>query len=228
MHIIDLLVLHKIAKKHHAKKLLKEGHVRVNGEIITDNIDVEEGEVYCDDHQLDLHPLKYYMINKPAQYICANRDDKDPCIVELMPRKDLHIVGRLDRDTTGLLLLTNDIKLRKRLTLPLYHIEKTYQFTCLHPLTKEEVDKANEGVVIDDNHLCECFIQMKDEKEGYITIHEGRYHEVKKIFLSLNNKILSLKRISFGHLELGHLQEGEYRHLSDDEISTLRESVYLD
>jgi 16S rRNA pseudouridine516 synthase len=145
-----------------------------------------------------------------------------------MPRKDLHIVGRLDRDTTGLLLLTNDIKLRKRLTLPLYHIEKTYQFTCLHPLTKEEVDKANEGVVIDDNHLCECFIQMKDEKEGYITIHEGRYHEVKKIFLSLNNKILSLKRISFGHLELGHLQEGEYRHLSDDEIATLRESVYLD
>ena len=228
MQLVDLLVLHKIAKKHHAKKLIKEGHMTINGHVITENIEIHNEDVFYDNQRLDSHPLKYYMLNKPSHYLCANKDEHEPCVIDLMPRTDLHMVGRLDRDTTGLLLLTNDLKLRKRLTLPLYQIEKTYYFTCQSPLTKEVIEKTKEGVIIDHDHVCQCHFQMINDYEGYITIYEGRYHEVKKILRSLNNRILSLKRVSFCHLPLGDLQEGEYRLLTNEEITILRESVHLD
>lgn len=139
-----------------------------------------------------------------------------------MPNEDLHYVGRLDRDTTGLIILTNDLKLRKRLTLPEFQIERAYYFTCLKPLT--DLSPFEKGIIIDKNIKClPAMISMINEKEGYITLTEGRYHEIKKMFLSLDNKITSLHRFMYGGITLGSLKKGEYRLLKDQEVNHLKE-----
>ena len=118
--------------------------------------------------------------------------------------------------------MTNDLKLRKRLTLPKFHIPRTYAFTCLYPL--KDITPFKKGIIIDGDVKClPAIVEMKSEYEGIITLEEGRYHEIKKMFLSLNNKITSLHRIMYGDITLGDLPSGSYRTLTEEEINHLKD-----
>lgn len=118
--------------------------------------------------------------------------------------------------------MTNDLKLRKRLTLPEFHIPRTYAFTCLKPL--KDITPFKEGITIDGDVKClPAIVEMISEYEGIITLEEGRYHEIKKMFLSLNNKITSLHRIMYGDISLGDLESGTYRILTQEEINHLKD-----
>lgn len=226
MKAIDILLLNGISTKSQAKKLLQQGCVQWNGQTLYSNKEIDAGQFTCDQKALDIHPLKYLIINKPKGCLCANRDLKEPCLIDLLPYKDLHYVGRLDRDTTGLMIMTNDKKLRKKLTLPDYEVPKIYEFLSKEPVSAENIQRLKEGIMIDRTVKCKSAIcKMKDEKQGTIMITEGRYHEIKKMFLSLDNHIVSLKRIAFGKITLGDLKEGSYRFLSGKEIIDLYESV---
>ena len=221
MRLIEILILNHLGTKKQVKKLLKKGHIMIDGEIVYEDCEIHDEQVYYDTALLDNHPLKYYVIHKPAGYVCANQDKKDPCLISLLPDEDLHYVGRLDRDTTGLVILTNDLKLRKRLTLPQFSIPRSYSFTCALPLT--DLSPFKEGIVIDGHVKCRpALVKMEDTQKGIITLEEGKYHEIKKMFLSLNNRILSLHRIMYGGIELGDLRYGSYRPLTEDEIDHLK------
>ena len=170
----------------------------------------------------DIHFIWLAGYEKP-DFITINRfRNRDPCLITLLPDDNLHYVGRLDRDTTGLVILTNDLKLRKRLTLPEFHIPRTYAFTCLNPL--KDITPFKEGITIDGDVKClPAIVEMTSEYEGIITLEEGRYHEIKKMFLSLNNKITSLHRIMYGDISLGDLESGTYRILTQEEINHLKD-----
>ena len=222
MRLIDIFILNKCGSKKQAKKAIKKGLITVNNTIVDEDIEINDETVMYDSNILDSHPLKYYIVHKPAGYVCANKDPHDPCLITLLPVDNLHFVGRLDRDTTGLVIMTNDLKLRKRLTLPEFHIPRTYAFTCLYPLLDTTLFK--EGIVIDGDVKClPAQVRMISENEGTITLEEGRYHEIKKMFLSLNNKITSLHRIMYGDISLGDLSSGSYRTLTQEEITHLKD-----
>lgn len=222
----EILILNKQGTKKQVKKAIKAGNVIYNGQTLAEDIEVEEGLLTCEGHVMDLHPLKYYMLNKPTGYICDAKSTKYIPVDTLLPAKQLHYVGRLDQNTTGLLLVTNDLKLRKKLILPSYHVEKTYAFSCLYPLTQEDLNFFEEGIIIDHQVRCQSAqVILSDATHGTITIHEGKYHEIRKMFLSLDNQIVTLKRIAFGPLSLGFLPEGDYRPLTQEEIMALKEVV---
>ena len=222
MRLIDIFVLNKCGSKKQAKKAIKKGLILVNNHTIEEDIDITDETVIYDSKILDPHPLKYYIIHKPSGYVCANRDPYDPCLISLLPDDNLHYVGRLDRDTTGLVIMTNDLKLRKRLTLPEFHIPRTYAFTCLYPL--KDIVAFKEGIIIDGDVKClPALVEMKSDHEGMITLEEGRYHEIKKMFLSLDNKITSLHRVMYGDISLGDLPSGAYRTLTKEEINHLKD-----
>ena len=224
MRLIDIFVLNKCGSKKQAKKAIKKGLILVNNHTIEEDIDITDETVIYDSKILDPHPLKYYIIHKPSGYVCANRDPYDPCLISLLPDDNLHYVGRLDRDTTGLVIMTNDLKLRKRLTLPEFHIPRTYAFTCLYPL--KDIVAFKEGIIIDGDVKClPALVEMKSDHEGMITLEEGRYHEIKKMFLSLDNKITSLHRVMYGDISLGDLPSGAYRTLTKEEINHLKDTT---
>lgn len=222
MTLTEVLILNHLGTKKQVKKLIKQGKILVDGKAVSEDQEINQEEIYYENKQLDNHPLKYYVVNKPSGYVCANKDEKDPCLISLLPDEDLHYVGRLDRDTTGLVIMTNDLKLRKRLTLPEFHIPRSYYFTCLKPLI--DLSPFKEGIIIDHDVKClPADINMMSSHEGIITLVEGRYHEIKKMFLSLDNKITSLHREMYGGIALDHLKTGEYRSLNDQEIKHLKE-----
>lgn len=162
------------------------------------------------------------MLNKPKGYICANYDKKEKCVVDLIDEKDCYCLGRLDKDTTGLLILTNDKSLKK-LLLPQNHIQKTYFVETLNLLNSENIQQFQQGIIIDKNKQClPAKLEIIDDYHCLVTIEEGKYHQIKKMFLSINNKVISLKRISFGPLFLDkQLKEGQLRRLTNDEKNKL-------
>lgn len=226
MKVSEILILNKQGTKKQVKKRLKNKEVVYNGHILSEDIEITTGILACQGQLMDLQPLKYLILNKPLGYECTAQSRLYHSVEELLPIKHLHYVGRLDQNTSGLLLVTNDLKLRKKLILPVYHVAKTYAFTCLHPLSLQDLECFKQGIVINGSERCaSAQVVLEDVNHGLITLHEGKYHEIRKMFLSLNNKIMTLKRIRFGPLELGKLKEGEVRFLTQEEIKMLKRCV---
>ncbi|MDD7267041.1 MAG: pseudouridine synthase [Lachnospiraceae bacterium] len=168
---------------------------------------------------------KYILLHKPSGYISATEADAyHPCVLELVPaelRKNLFPVGRLDQDTTGLLLLTTDGKWAHRLTSPKKDVEKTYYFRLDVSFPTDKKEAFENGVDIGDELPTKpCRLQMDSETEGSITITEGRYHQVKRMFAAYGCTIIALHRLRVGGFRLKDLKEGEYRFLTQDEISS--------
>ena len=220
-----------IGNKKESYNLIKHGKILVNDEMIFDPLyDVKPSDmIKYNDFILDPQPLVYYMFNKPQGYISANHDKEYPCVLDFFTRKDLSIVGRLDKDATGLLILTNDKSIIKKITLPQNHFSKKYYVEVKNKLTSIDVERCDEGVIIDQNVLCQpSLLEIIDDHHCYLTIFEGRYHQVKKMFLSLNNQVIRLKRLKIGEIELDpYLKEGEYRTLTDKEVSFLKGMSYV-
>ncbi len=212
---------------------LKKGLVLINGQPVRSadfQVDPTADTILYKGKQLSLPGHRYYMLHKPAGYISATEDSTDQTVLDLFPaelRKDLFPIGRLDKDTEGLLLLTNDGALSHQLISPKKEIYKTYLITCEKPVTKEDLLRLETGVNIGEKNLTlpAKAQATNDEHIIYLSICEGKFHQVKRMLQATCNKVTRLKRISFGPLSLDEaLKPGEYRALSEDEVTLLRQA----
>ena len=221
-----VLLKANIADIKQVKKLIKSSHVYVNDICITDiKYQVNQYDKIRVDDTFVKYPFVYYMINKPKGYVCANSDKENKCITDLF-EDEVNCIGRLDKDTTGLLLLTNDTNHVKRLLYPENHHKKKYLVTLDHTLNDDLVELFYKGVQL-QNYLClPAILEIIDVYNCYITIEEGKYHQIKKMFHKYGYKVVELHRMTFGPLVLDtNLKLGEYRKLNDEELKKLEESI---
>ena len=218
-----------IGSRSQSKQLIKEGKIKVNNEIINKpefHVDENKDVVSFDDVNLEYHRFYYYMLNKPAGVISATEDFQCKTVMDIMdvtPKNGLFPVGRLDKDTEGLLLITNDGELSHCLLSPSKHVEKTYFVKTDGVIKQEYVPLFEEGLDIGEKKNTKpSNLYIINENSAYITITEGKYHQVKRMFKHFKLNVIYLKRISMGPLKLDeNLAVGEYRLLYDNEIKEL-------
>lgn len=223
-----------IGSRSQVKELIRHGKVSVNNAVVkTADLKIDENkDVVCVQGQmLSYRKFYYYMLNKPAGVVSATQDNLSDTVIGLLRpedrRNDLFPVGRLDKDTEGLLLLTNDGALAHRLLSPGRHVDKTYHVTIEHALTAQDIQRLEQGVDIgeDEPTLPARVEVLSPETELLLTIHEGKFHQVKRMLFAVNNLVTALRRTAFGGLELdGTLAPGEYRPLSEEEVEILHEA----
>lgn len=220
-----------ITSRRKAENLVLEKRVKINGKIITElATDVKPNDmVFVDNKQIFTQQVfEYYMLNKPKGYLSTASDDRGRKTVLDLVKTNTRIypVGRLDYDSEGLLLLTNDGELTNKLTHPKHNISKTYLVNINSNITKKELETLQKGVVIDGYKLHECKIFVKEISESQtkmeVVIFEGRNREIRKMFESIGKKVVLLKRIKIENLLLGNLKRGEYRPLTKKEIDYLK------
>jgi 23S rRNA pseudouridine2605 synthase len=211
-----------------AEKIVASGRVTVDGEVVTDPAHGVEAD---DDVRVDGSPVaaeshEVWAVNKPAGVVSTAKEPGDrPAVVTLVRTKArLYPVGRLDAESTGLLLLTNDGDLANFLTHPRYGVAKTYRADLRRPPAVRDLEKLERGVVLEDGRTAPAEVRRLGEKEVEITLREGRNRQVRRMFEAVGNRVVSLRRIRFGSIELGDLGEGKARRLSDEEIENLRQA----
>jgi 16S rRNA pseudouridine516 synthase len=216
-----------------AKDALKKGKVLVNGQTVKDpslKLNTEADEVILDGNKLIYEENVYYVLNKPAGFVTSTSDSDGVNVMSLLKgevTKNLFPVGRLDKDTEGLLLITDDGELAHRLLSPKKHVKKTYYVECQKSISDFDMDILRNGVDIgDDTPTKEAEVTRIDDKIINLSITEGRFHQVKRMLEAVGNKVVYLKRLSFGNLILDDLEikSGEYRKLELSEIENLKRS----
>lgn len=216
-----------VGSRNDVKKMLRDNRVKVNGEIIRNSatkID-ENADITIDDLPFVYQEFTYLMMNKPQGVISAT-EGYEPTVIDLvdMPVKGLFPCGRLDKDTTGLLLLTNDGQLAHRLLSPKHHVEKEYEVVLAKSVSDEDIAKIAQGIRSGEDVFMPATYKKLTETSGRIILHEGKFHEIKRIFLALDNEVVSLKRIRMKNLILDeNLAEGMYRSLTEEEIKGLQD-----
>ena len=217
--------------RRHAEELIKDGKVKVNGKTITDmGIKVSKKDsIMIEGKFLDIEDKVYYLLNKPRGVISSVSDDKNrKTVVDLIETdKRIYPIGRLDYDTTGLIILTNDGEFANLMMHPKNNIEKLYIAKIKGILTGEDIKKLKSGVLIDGRRTAPAKVKLrkKDLKNNTcmisIIIHEGRNHQVKKMVEEVGYEVLKLKREQVGFLTLKGLNSGEYRMLTHKEVNRL-------
>lgn len=210
-----------------AGKLIRQGEIQLNGQICKQPAQQikDQDTVLLDDEPLVLTGPRYILLHKPAGYVCSTDDPDHNTVFVLLdePNGDkLHTVGRLDLDTTGLLLITDDGQWSHKISSPKHHCAKTYRAWLADPVLPEAVDLFAQGVLLrgEKDLTKPAQLQIINPTECLLTIHEGRYHQVKRMFAALGNKVVRLHREQVGPLQLdADLAEGEYRHLTPSEVS---------
>lgn len=222
-----------IGTRSQVKTLLKQKTVTVNGTLVTSpeaKVDEKKDIICFRGNRVGYQKYYYYMMNKPQGVVSATQDNIDKTVIDLLKaedkRNDLFPVGRLDKDTTGFLLISNDGDLSHRLLSPKKHVDKTYEVGIEHALSSEEIKALEEGVDIGEkNRTLPAKVEVLEENTILLTIREGKFHQVKRMLLAVNNQVITLKRITFGGLALDTaLAPGEYRELTESEINTLHEA----
>ena len=214
------------------KTYISKGRVTVNGEIIKRpeyKISPENDIVNLEGEKVNYSQWEYYMLNKPAGCVSATEDKHFPTVVSFIEdavRKDLFPVGRLDKDTEGFLLITNDGELTHRLLSPAYHVKKTYFVQVDQKIPDTTAGQFAEGVDIgDEKRTLPADLKILGDREAELTISEGRFHQVKRMFASVGCKVTYLKRISMGTLTLGTLEKATYRKLTEQELASLKKEA---
>lgn len=210
-----------------AQKQLKLGKVTVNGETIKKadyKVDPDKDEIRYNEDKIVYRRFVYIMMNKPCGVVSATEDRDQKTVLDLLPEDllkfDLFPCGRLDKDTTGLVVLTNDGISAHNALSPKKHVEKKYSFETADAYSDADVTAIESGITLKDGYSTKpCKIERISETEGYIYLTEGKYHEIKRLFGARSNKITKLGRIGFGKLEIGDLPEGDWRYLTEEEIS---------
>lgn len=234
----------KIGSRSQVKLLVRQGAVTVNGILAKSpeqKIDEFSDDIAFRGKKLQYQKFVYYMMNKPEGVVSASRDNVERTVVSLLgkdAREDIFPVGRLDKDVRGLLLLTNDGELAHKLLSPKNHVDKTYRAVLDHSLSVEDVRRLESGVDIGEDRLTlpakVTLLPKQDSMENTIlqeniillTLHEGKFHQVKRMLQAVGNQVLQLQRIAFGGIELDqHLKPGEYRELTTQELDILRQNV---
>ena len=220
----------EIGTRSQVKELVKKGMVSVNGEIIKKadfKFDETNAKVCVKDKEISYQKFYYYMLHKPAGVVSATVDNHDKTVLDILkdaPGKELFPVGRLDKDTEGLLLITNDGELSHNLLSPKKHVDKTYLVEAKEIITEEMVKALENGVDIgEDKPTMPAKVELLDSKRMNLTIKEGKFHQIKRMLKAVDNEVLYLKRLSMGTLKLDeNLALGEYRNLTDTEIEDLK------
>lgn len=211
------------------KQLVKEKRVLVNGTIAKKadaKINEYEDEISVDGIVQNYAQFVYLMLNKPQGVVSATEDNVHRTVIDLIdePAKGLFPVGRLDIDTEGLLLITNDGQLAHRLLSPKKHVDKTYYVETRDQIKASVAIDFEQGIVIDGDYRClPAKIEILNENSCYLTIQEGKFHQVKRMFQAVNNQVVFLKRVSMGSLQLDEtLKTGQYRSLTLEEMAALQ------
>lgn len=211
-------------------KAIKKGTVKVNEKTVTDpsfKIDVTEDIIFYNAQKLIYKEHYHIMLNKPQGYITATEDMKEKTVLDLIgneiPKKNLCPAGRLDKDTEGFVFLTTDGKLAHNVTGPKNHVEKKYYVETDGNIEEEFKEIFENGVTLEDGTLCKSAnLEIISQKSCYLTITEGKYHQVKRMFNSVDRNVTFLKRMSIGKVELDPtLLLGEYRELTQDEVEKI-------
>ena len=221
-----------IGTRAEVKKYVRQGKVKIDGKIVKspeEKVDTATQEVSFLDQPVSYETFEYYMLNKPAGVISSTMDAKDKTVIDLIAskkRKDLFPVGRLDKDTEGLLLITNDGELAHRLLSPKKHVDKVYYAKVKGVVTERDAKAFAEGVSLGQGERAKpaaLEILVSDEiSEIRLTIQEGKFHQVKRMFLSVGKEVVYLKRLSMGTLVLDEsLPLGGYRPLTREELEQL-------
>lgn len=224
-----------VGTRSEVKTLIKKKCVKVNGAIVNKEnikIDMENDEVMLNDSIIKYVEYEYYMLNKPAGVVSATEDSKDRTVVDLIKEntKELFPVGRLDKDTEGLLILTNDGQLAHNLLSPKKHVDKKYYARIKGVVDIEYIEQFSKGLNINDEYVTKPALleiisvdKENNQSEIYVTITEGKYHQVKRMFKVVGMEVVYLKRVSMGRIILDErLELGEYRLLSDEEVRLLK------
>ena len=222
-----------IASRKETAKAAKAGQITVNGTPAT-KTDMQVDPIadvitFCG-RKVVWREFVYVMLNKPDGYVSATEDSRgEQVVTSLLPEEyqkmGLFPCGRLDKHTLGLMLLTNDGQLSHRLLSPKRHVAKTYAYRVKFPLSEKDISELQSGVDIGGYLTKPCTVTLTDEREGQITLTEGKYHQIKLMMEAVHNQITYLERITFGPLTLDPaLSRGEWRELTDEEITALNQS----
>ncbi len=224
-----------IASRKEAAKAAKAGLVTVDGQAVRDlslHIDPEKQRVTFGGRLIEYRRFTYVMLNKPEGYVSATEDSKLPVVTDLLSpelrKMELFPVGRLDRDTVGLMILTNDGTLAHTVLSPKKHVAKEYRFKCDEPMPKGTEELFKSGVTLSDGYECKSALLSlePDRRGGVITLTEGKYHQIKRMVASTDNRVTFLERISFAGIPLDtSLARGEWRLLTDREEKQLKEAA---
>ena len=224
-----------VGSRKQIKTDARNGHIEVNGTIEKDSskiIDTETDTVKYNGEIIKYTQYIYLMMNKPRGVVSATEDNYDKTIIDLLRDEEKSYkpfpVGRLDKDSEGLLLITNDGKLSHDLLSPKKHVDKTYYVEVDEEVTENDVTAFEKGVILKEDNYKTLPAKLQIIESGYpsiclVTIREGKFHQVKRMFNAINNEVIYLKRISMGTLKLDEsLKTGQYRHLTEEEIKLLR------
>jgi 23S rRNA pseudouridine2605 synthase len=218
-----------VASRRAAEELIEAGRVRIDGEPVTDPArDVGEGAgVEVDGRAVAPEPREVWAVNKPAGVVSTAREPgRRRAVTELVSSTArLYPVGRLDVDSTGLILLTNDGELANRLTHPRYEVRKTYLLELARPPSDRDLERLARGVELEDGFTLPASVLRRGEREIEVTIREGRKRQVRRMAEAVGNQVRSLVRIRIGSLELGGLRAGEARRLDEGEVDRLWEDA---
>lgn len=235
MRIDKLLANLGYGSRKEVKQLLKSGQVKVDGTVVKDaklQVDPNNEIVTLHDEVIEYKEFIYLMMNKPPGVLSATEDNRSETVIDLLEIEDQVYdpfpVGRLDKDTEGLLLITNDGKLAHRLLSPKKHVPKTYFAVIDSEVTEADVTAFQKGVTLDDGYVAKPgvleIIKSGIRSDIELTITEGKFHQVKRMFEAVGKKVVYLKRISMGPLLLDEtLELGEYRELTEEEIQSLQD-----
>jgi 23S rRNA pseudouridine2605 synthase len=218
-----------VASRRRAEEIIAKGLVTVGGEVVTDPArDVGEGDDVCvNGAPIAAEAREVWAVNKPVGVISTAREpgSRTPVVDLVASEARLYPVGRLDADSSGLLLLTNDGELANRLTHPRYEVPKAYVARLRAPLADRDLARLRGGVELDDGPTAPARVKRLGAREVEIALREGRNRQVRRMLEAVGNGVVALQRTRFGPLGLGNLEEGQARRLSDEEIARLREAA---
>ena len=225
MRLAKFLAHSGVASRRKAEELIASGRVRVDGSVVTDparDVDAESG-VEVDGRPVNPEPREVWILNKPAGVVSTAREPgRRQAVTELVPsQRRLYPVGRLDADTTGLILLTNDGELANRLTHPRYEVPRTYRARLRRPPSEDQIAALRSGVHLDDGRTAPARVRRVSPRVLELTIHEGRNRQVRRMAEAIDNEVVELRRVAFGSLHLGELGEGDSRRLRSAEVRAL-------
>ena len=223
------------ASRREVKELVRQGRVFVDGHPAVSpeqKVEPDRTEIKIDGEALHYEPYTYLLLHKPAGMVSATEDSRDKTVLDLLPeelrKRGLTPVGRLDKDTEGLLLLTNDGELNHRLTSPKYHVEKVYFAEVEGTLEQTDVIRFADGIELSDFTCLPAKLEILTEQTCLVTVQEGKFHQVKRMLAACGKPVKYLKRLSMGGLELEKtLLVGQYREMTPQEIVVLRQKTEL-
>ena len=230
------LVTLGVGSRSEMQKLIRKGGVKVNGAMVKDpgqQVDENTAELTVNGTPVDGRLTRHVMLHKPAGLLTAARDKKQPTVMDLLPDVYNAIgcmpVGRLDKDTTGLLFLTTDGELNHRLLSPGRHVDKTYLAEVDGPLDASHVAAFAEGLHLSDFDAQPARLEIIEPQTGRVTVHEGKFHQIKRMFTAVGREVAKLHRETFGSLTLDpNLPEGQWRELTDEELASLYSDAQME